>query len=187
MAAEKPDVVLSWMVPWNPIYTPFSLKELVALAAPEANYEDINWHRTVCASWQHPEDPLNRIQRYNFWDILQQSLTFRLMHSTVPEKLRCALIEEYLNYIAQFSGEELIDSSIVETGGSNRIHSAQIYQHIRRMGADILSTFDDFTSPSREAQYSYAEALAHLIEGTIELMLRIESMFLSGQSISKCA
>lgn len=186
MAAGKLDVAPIWMVPWNPIYTPFSLKELVDLVTPEANCEDINWHQTICASWQHPEDPLNRIQRYNFWDILQQSLTFRLVHSTLPAKLRCALIEEYLNYIAQFYGEEPIDSSVVETGGSNRIHSALIYQHIMGLGTDTLSTFDDFTSPSRGAQSSCAEALAHLIEGTIELMLRIESMFLSGQSLSKC-
>jgi hypothetical protein len=186
MAAKKPDVAPSWTVPWNPIYTPFSLKELVALLAPEVNCEDINLHRTVCASWQHPEDPLNRIQRYNFWDILQQSLTFRLVHSTVPANLRSALIEEYLNHIAQFSGEAPIDSSLAETGGSNRIHSVLIYQHIKGMGGDTLATFDDFASPSRGTQSSCADALEQLIEGTIELMLRIESMFLSGQSLSKC-
>ena len=71
----------NFVVPWDPICTPFSLAELRRLCLVHKRYLGGYWSPLVSPNWRHPDDPLMRIVRYNFWDVLQESLNVFMIAS----------------------------------------------------------------------------------------------------------
>ena len=88
-----------WLVPWDAIYTPFTRAEMIDLALVDERADRTRPQIRAEATWVHPDDPLNRVQHFNFWDVLQESLSRRLLVSRERNILDDGLVAEFIDAI----------------------------------------------------------------------------------------
>ena len=163
-----------WLVPWDPIYTPFTREEVLNLVF--AAGQDVNSSIRISASpsWVHPEDPLNRVQHYNFWDVLQESLNRRLLISKCRSSADANRVAEFIDLISRTIDQASEKSSLSSSIEAPLTCAARIHQVLLGIEASSIVLNSSCVQRRRNSRHQGVEILAVLLQEALALILRVE-------------
>jgi hypothetical protein len=175
----------SLVVPWDPISTPFSEDELLALVLDGPGENSVTDRPRVLPSWGHADDPLDRIQRYTFWDVLTEKLSRTLDASGLSGKAKVDYIENFLDYVSD--AIESDEQPLTSVEGQLQTHTAG---HIiaRSLSNSLMSNefrynvdFEVAWTPSGQVN----SLMSVLIAETHRLVHRVEWLLEGNQTASR--
>jgi hypothetical protein len=168
-----------WQIPWHPLYTPFSEAELIKLSQVDLSTSDRLLEKTAMPSWVHPEDPLNRIQCYNFWDVLRATLISQVKFVADKSCDPCDAVDSFMDAISQTT-ESILDR--VENSAAT--FGSIIYSVISELkfDPDFRARLGSRDRKKLDMELQTGEIFIFMLRVSFDLLVRIE-MHLSSELI----
>jgi hypothetical protein len=164
----------AWLVPWDPIYTPFTLAEMLELTLARETEARARQAVSATANWSHPEDPLNRVQQYNFWDVLEASLSIRAKEEKLHHIADETLVAEFIDFVAR--AIDGVSESVPSSVRYPVTCAARIDAVILQIRAGSLIPDIPCLPKLSRSRRAGGEILTSLLQETLELITRTEDL-----------
>ena len=141
MMLRQTDYPSTWTIHWDPINTPFTEHELFALTPKPGLGFRAQRGPKVSQNWVHPEDPLERIRHYNFWDLLRATLLAAGVSDGSNIEIDGDAIEEFLDWLANKVENAIVEECYQGSGGILQTHGDVICRILRANGLATGSAY----------------------------------------------
>ena len=162
------------LMPWHPIYTPFTLAEMLELTLAKERAARPLQEVRATPNWTHPEDPLNRVQFYNFWDVLEASLSIRTREENRRHIADDTLVAEFIDFVARAIDQ--VSASVPSSVRFPVTCAARIDAVILKIRAGTLIPDIPCLVMFLRSRRAGGEILTPLLQETLDLISRTETL-----------